>query len=209
MQQITTTFEGRLTKLGSRRIQEQSIIEGDGKDQSERVVTVAVLRFTDRTNGAQMFLDGMQSAWGVQSVRNLFVPPLLWNALAMPVSVPCCVQFDETEFGATLKMIRVRRSFKKDIDEVNYDLEFEIEQEMGTKEVLALLPYYLDQKELDVESGKRAHKYYYVEVQKVAELEKIAKKFRDDMQEMCDESGHSISLSVNDDAEATFTPKEQ
>lgn len=163
MQQIHTTFEGVLTRLSTRRIQEKSITEGDAKDQSEKVVSVVTVRFTDRTNGAQMFLDGMQSRWGVQGIRNLFTPPLAWKSLSLELTdkLEFSVTFDEVQFDAVLKSIKVRRSFKKDIDEVNYDLEFERELDKDSDQ---LLGYYLNLREEDPETGKRGLKFFYVEL---------------------------------------------
>lgn len=163
MQQIHATFEGVLTRLSTRRIQEKSITEGDEKDQSEKVVSVVTVRFTDRTNGAQMFLDGMQARWGVQGIRNLFVPPLAWKSLSVELTekLEFAVTFDEVQFDARLKAIKVRRSFKKDIDEVNYDLEFERELDKDSDQLLA---YYLNLREEDAETGKRTLRYFYVEL---------------------------------------------
>jgi hypothetical protein len=163
MQQIHTTFEGVLTRLSTKRIQEKSLTEGDEKDQSEKVVMLVNIRFTDRTNGAQMFLDGMQTRWGVQGVRNLFTPPLAWKSLNVELTekLEFAVTFDEQQFDARLKAIKVRRAFKKDVDEVNYDLEFERELD---KDSDLMLSYYLNLRQEDPETGKRSLQFFYVEL---------------------------------------------
>lgn len=171
MQQIHTTFEGRLVKLANKRIPEQSVRDGDKKDQAEDVVTALTLRFEDRTNGAQTFLEKLGPFAGIE-VGHLFRPPLAFSQAVIPVDqVPKDLRtfrltFDDTQLEARLERIKVRRTFKKDLDVVVYDLEF-VAAQTGKEqlEALAFLPYYLGKREEDPETGRNRELSYFVQLE--------------------------------------------
>ncbi len=162
MQQIHKTFEARLVKLAKRRIREASLRDGQ-QEQAERVVSIATLRYIDRTNGAQTFLDRLEALIPSHSVAHLFRPPMRWKNLALEFGAAAradrrlSCNFDETIFDADLCEIRIRRGIKAELEEVIYDLELELEEE---PEILA---YYLKRREEDPTTGKQADAIYFCE----------------------------------------------
>jgi hypothetical protein len=163
MQQIHGTFESRLVKLEKKRIREASLRDGQ-QEESERVISIAILRFTDRSNGAQNFLERLPALLRGAEAGHLFRPPLLWKSLTLDFSGLgradrlLSITFDEVDLEGSIEGIKIRRALKGEIEEVIYDLELELEEEPE------ILSYYLKRREEDPASGKQADALYFTEL---------------------------------------------
>jgi hypothetical protein len=93
-----------------------------------------------------------------------------WKNITIEAAYKFKVTFDELEFEAILRAIKVRRGFKKNpVTEVfTYDLAFEKEIDKDTDLVL---PTFLNQKETD-ENGKKKLIYYDVGMEPLEALMK-------------------------------------
>lgn len=133
------TFTGVLTSIGSKAIDEE-------------VVTTFKIRHIEEGE-VQVFLDSYEGKCGVQNIKSLFNCPVAWKSIKIEAGLKFKVEFDEVEFEALLNSIKVNRSYKKGIEVFTYDLEFQKEMD---KDVDVVFSTYLNQKEEDSETGKRA-----------------------------------------------------
>lgn len=141
-----------LTKFITKRLREKSFSQGDGMDRSDKVVERLVIRYLDETGGQQNFIDSLQSTCAIPNLSQLFAYPVQWKSVVIEIAqtVEMTVDFDEITFDAQLLGIKVRRSFKKDLEIFTYDLEFQKEVDQN---IDSILTDYLDKFE-EIDDGK-------------------------------------------------------
>ncbi len=114
-------FEGVLTKIGSKAIDEE-----------------IVLNFTIRhiaEGEVQHFLQSYESKTVAENVNHLFSTPVAWKNISIESNISFKVEFDEIEFEARLEEIKVARSFKKGSEFFTYNLMFSKETKLENDSV--------------------------------------------------------------------------
>lgn len=154
-----------LTKFTTKRLREKSFSAGDGRDQSDKVVERLVIRYIDQTGGQQNFLDSLQSACTIPNLSQLFYFPVQWKSIAIQIeqTAELTVDFDAVTFDALLLGIKVRRSFKKELEIFTYDIELQKEVD---REFDMTLSDYLDKFE-EIDEGKWARATFVTVMQPI------------------------------------------
>ena len=75
-------FEGMLTKISTKRIQEKSFAAGDGRDANDSVVLRLNVRHVDATNTAHRFVESLQKELNALNVKSAFALPISWKSVA-------------------------------------------------------------------------------------------------------------------------------
>ncbi len=150
-------FPGVLTRIAS-------------KAKEEAVLLTFNIRHTAEGE-IQQFLDSYATRCSQENIRFLTQYPVQWRSIHIEAAYKFKVEFDELEFEAILRSIKVRRTLKKNpVTEVfTYDLGFEKEIDKDTDLVL---PTFLNQKEMD-ENGKKKLIYYNVGLEPLEALMKV------------------------------------
>lgn len=145
-------FEGMLTKISTKRIQEKSFAAGDGRDASDSVVLRLNVRHVDATNSANRFVESLQKELNALNVKSAFALPISWKSVAFefPSPLALVVDFDGNEFDAQLLGMKVRQIVRKDSLQFVFDLDFQKEVQPED----AVLYEYLNKREV-VEEGKK------------------------------------------------------
>lgn len=137
MLQENKYFQGILTRIAS-------------KAKEEEVLLAFNIRHT-MEGEVQNFLLSYANRCGQSNIRELFYTPVQWKNIHIEAAYNFTVTFDAIQFDATLRAIKVRRTFKKGIESFTYDLSFEKSLDKDTD---LILPTFLNQKETD-ENGKK------------------------------------------------------
>jgi hypothetical protein len=116
----------------------------------------------------QVFLDSYAKRCEELNIRELFSTPVQWKAILIEAAYKFTVEFDELEFSATLRGIKVARKFHKGVEAYTYTLQFEKEHE---SQMDALIATYLKQKEID-ENGRSNVILYNVNLESIEKLQK-------------------------------------
>ena len=130
-------FTGVLTRIGSKAIEENVVLSFNIKHLEEGEL--------------QTFLNSYQDKCKQQNIKNLFNFPVNWKSINIEANYRFRVEFDEIEFIADLKAIKVKRTYKNATETFQYDLEFQKPME---KDSDLFLSTYLNQKEENENSKK-------------------------------------------------------
>lgn len=130
-------FAGILTKVQSHAKDEEVVMRFEIKHTME--------------GDNQIFLDSFAKKCNQENVANYFLYPVVWKNIQIEANYRFKVEFDEVEFEAVLKGIKVTRSFKKGMEFFTYTLQFEKEIEQDSD---LTFTSYLNQKE-ENDQGKK------------------------------------------------------
>lgn len=138
----------------------------ESKAKDEKVDLAFEIKHTMEGDN-QIFLSSFASKCNQENVDLYFRYPVLWKSIHIEANYKFKMEFDEMEFEAILKGIKVRRAFRKGSEFFTYTLMFEKEVEQDHDLHFAT---YLNQKE-ENDQGKRVLVEYSVYLTPLEELQ--------------------------------------
>lgn len=135
-------FTGVLSKFGA-------------KAKDEEILSTFTIKHVEEGEH-QNFLDSYAEKCNQPCIIQLFSYPVQWKSINIGANFNFKIEFDEVEIEATLKSIRIARTYKLGIEIFTYQLLFEKEAD---KEIDAVFQSYLNQKEMGDDGKKRLIEY--------------------------------------------------
>ena len=95
-----------------------------------------------------------------ENIKPLFSLPVAWKSISIEAAFRFKVIFDEIEFLADIREIKIRKKYVRGTELFTYDLIFE--KELSSDQIDLILPTYVNQKEVDETTGKKSLIHYNV-----------------------------------------------
>ena len=113
-------FEGMLTKISTKRIQEKSFAAGDGRDASDSVVLRLNVRHVDATNSANRFVESLQKELNALNVKSAFALPISWKSVAFEFPSPLALLLTVFLFQGVCLVKDAVNQWRDAIDQRNF-----------------------------------------------------------------------------------------